>query len=60
MKRYPALFIKWLANRFGYKIGMIKINNAETNIEGDKEILIYFDISGYIFKKEPFNRSKKY
>jgi hypothetical protein len=59
MKRYPALFIKWLANRFGYKIGMIKINNAETNIEGDKEILIYFDISGYIFKKEPFNRSKK-
>jgi hypothetical protein len=59
MKRYPALFIKWLANRFGYKIGMIKINNAETRIEGDKEILRYFDISGYIFKKEPFNRSKK-
>ena len=26
MKRYPALFIKWLANRFGYKIGMIKID----------------------------------
>ena len=59
MKRYPALFIKWLANRFGYKIGMIKINNAETRIEGDKEILRYFDISGYIFKKEPFNRNKK-
>jgi hypothetical protein len=59
MKRYPALFIKWLANRFGYKIGMIKINNTETSIEGDKEILIYFDISGYIFKKEPFDRFKK-
>ena len=26
MKRYPALFIKWLANRFGYKIAMIKDN----------------------------------
>jgi hypothetical protein len=24
MKRYPVLFIKWLANRFGYKIAMLK------------------------------------
>ena len=46
MKRYPALLVKWLANRFGYKIGMIKIGNGETRIEGDKEVLRYFDISG--------------
>jgi hypothetical protein len=58
MKRYPALLVKWLANRFGYKIGMIKIGNGETRIEGDKEVLRYFDISGYVFKKEPINRVK--
>lgn len=58
MKRYPALLVKWLANRFGYKIGMIKIVNGETRIEGDKEVLRYFDISGYVFKKEPINRVK--
>ena len=58
MKRYPALLVKWLANRFGYKIGMIKIGNGETIVEGDKEVLRYFDISGYVFKKEPINRVK--
>jgi ribosomal protein L3 len=70
MKRYPALFIKWLSNCFGYKIGMIKIygnNNHDrgeafiphTIIEGDAELLRYLDISGYVLKKEPFNRNKK-
>lgn len=57
MKRYTALVVKWLANKFGYKIGMIKIRKGETRIEGDKEVLRYFDIRGYIFKKEPFNRT---
>ena len=56
MKRYTALLVKWLANKFGYKIGMIKIGNGETRVEGDIEVLRYFDISGYVFKKEPFNR----
>lgn len=56
MKRIPALFVKWLANCFGYKIGMIKIKKGETTIEGDREILRYLDISGYIFQKEPINR----
>jgi hypothetical protein len=50
--------VKWIANRFGYKIGMIKIGNGKTIIEGDKEVLRYFDISGYVFKKEPINRVK--
>ena len=70
MKRYSALFIKWLANRFGYKIGMIKIdgNNKQdrgeafiphTIIEGGRELLRYLDITGYLFKTEPLNRNKK-
>jgi len=56
MKRIPSLLIKWLANLFGYKIGMIKIGKGQTTVEGDKEILRYLDISGYIFQKEPINR----
>ena len=61
--------IKWLSHKMGYKIAMIKIDGnlkrgkretfiPHTIIEGDLEILRYLDISGYLFKKEPFNRSK--
>jgi hypothetical protein len=56
MKRISALFVKWLANRFGYKIVMLKASNGTTTIEGDKEVLPYVDISGYFFKKEPIKR----
>lgn len=56
MKRIPALFVKWLANRFGYKIVMLKAKNGTTTIEGDKEVVRYTDISGYFFKKEPLRR----
>ena len=56
MKRISALFVKWLANRFGYKIVILKAKNGSTTIEGDKEVLPYVDISGYFFKKEPIKR----
>jgi len=59
MKRYPALFIKWLANSFGYKITLLKSVKGTTTVEGDIELLRYLDISGYFFKKEPFDRFKK-
>ena len=59
MKRYPALFIKWLAPRFGYKITLLKSVKGTTTVEGDIELLRYLDISGYFFKKEPFDRFKK-
>ena len=56
LKRLPAICIKFIANLYGYKIGMVRITNGETTIEGDKEVLRYFDISGYVFKKEPINK----
>ena len=55
MKRLHVKFIKWLSNRFGYKIAMIKIGPGLI-IEGDKELLKYVDITGYSFKKEPLKR----
>ena len=55
MERLHIKFIKWLSNRFGYKIAMIKIGPGLI-IEGDKELLKYVDITGYSFKKEPLKR----
>lgn len=56
MNRLHVKFIKWLANKFGYKIAMVKVLNGTTAIEGDNELLRYTDLSGYLFKKEPLSR----
>ena len=57
LKRIPTLIVKWLANKLGYKIIMLKAIKGTTTIEGDKELLRYVDISGYFFKKEPLKRT---
>jgi hypothetical protein len=52
-------FIKWLSNKFGYKIVMVKIGSKKSSgifINGDKELLRYVDITGYTFKKDPLKR----
>ena len=56
MARIHVKFIKWLSNKFGYKIAMLKAANGTTTVEGDIELLRYVDISGYFFKKEPISR----
>ena len=56
MNRIHIKFIKWISNKFGYKIAILKASNGVTTIEGDKELLRYVDISGYFFKKEPLKR----
>jgi hypothetical protein len=57
MKRTHIKFIKWLSNKFGYKIVMLKTANGIASIEGNRELLHYVDISGYFFKKEPLKRT---
>jgi hypothetical protein len=57
MKRLHIKFIKWLSNKFGYRIVMLKAANGITTVEGDKELLRYVDIVGYFFKKEPLKRT---
>ena len=59
MKKLHVKFIKWLSNKFGYKIIMLKAANGITTIKGDKEVLPYVDISGYFFKREPLSRTSK-
>jgi hypothetical protein len=56
MNKLHVKFIKWLSNKFGYKIAMVKALNGTTSIEGDNELLRYTDLPGYLFKKEPLKR----
>ena len=56
MKRLPLLFIKWITNKLGFKIVMLKAKSGNTIIEGDKELLRYVDITGFFFKKDPLKR----
>jgi hypothetical protein len=57
MKRLHVKLIKWISNKFGYKIAMLKAANGTTTVDGDIELLRYVDISGYFFKKEPLKRN---
>ena len=57
MKRLHVRFIKWLSNKFGFKIVMVKTGNGNIHIEGDKDLLQYTDVVGYTFKKEPLKRT---
>lgn len=59
MSRLHVKLIKWISNKFGYKIAMLKASNGTTTIEGNIELLRYVDISGYFFKKEPISRIQK-
>jgi phosphopantetheine adenylyltransferase len=56
MKRLNVKLIKWISNKLGFKIVMVRIGNGNIDIEGDKELMRYTDISGYTFKKEPIKR----
>jgi hypothetical protein len=58
MGRLHVKLIKWVSNKFGYKIAMLKAATGTTTVEGDKELLRYVDVSGYFFKKEPLSRIK--
>ena len=57
MNRIHIKFIKWISNKFGYKIIMFKASNGKTIIEGNTELLSYVDVIGYFFKKEPLKRT---
>ena len=58
MKRLNVRLIKWFSNKMGFKIVMVRIGNGSIDIEGDKELMRYTDITGYSFKKEPLKRNK--
>lgn len=56
MEKYIVKIIKWLSNRLGYQITLIKASNGKTIIDGDKKLLRYLDIIGYISNKRPIKR----
>ena len=57
MKRLHVKIIKWISNKFGYKIVMLKASNGTITIEGNIELLRYVDTGGFLFKKEPLKRT---
>ena len=57
MGRLHVKLIKWISNKFGYKIAMLKAANGTTTVEGNIELLRYVDISGYFLNKEPLKRT---
>jgi len=59
MKRLQFRLAKWLLKRLDYKFVAVKAANGNTDIEGDKELLVYVDMTGFLFKKEPLRRYVK-
>ena len=49
-------FVKWIANKLGYKVVMIKHSVGEANIEANVELLRYVDTFGYLSKQKPIKR----
>lgn len=56
MKKLQLKLAKWLLKRLDYKFVAIKAAKGNTDIEGDKELLMYVDTLGYLTKKEPLRR----
>lgn len=56
MKRLQLRLAKWLLKRLDYKFIAVKAAIGHTDIEGDRELLVYVDMMGFLFKKEPLRR----
>lgn len=57
MKRLSIKLFKWILNKFGYKIAILKVKNDRIDVQGDEDLLKYIDITGYFFKSKPIKRS---
>lgn len=56
MRSNIVSFIKWLSARIGYSIAMVKAKDGVIYIEGDRNLIKYFDVSGFISKASPLKR----
>lgn len=41
MEKFKTQLVKWLANKFGYKVAMIKIKECCIFVDGDTELITY-------------------
>lgn len=57
MKKLQLKLAKYLFKQLGYKIVAIRAADGNTDIEGDKFLLQYVDVVGYLFKKNPIKRN---
>lgn len=57
MKKLQLKLAKYLFNQLGYKIVAIRALDGNTDIKGDKFLLQYVDVVGYLFNKYPMKRN---
>ncbi len=57
MKGLQLKLAKWLLKRLDYKFVAVRASNGNTDIEGDRFLLQYVDVVGYLFNKLPMTRS---
>jgi len=56
MKKLQLKLAKWLLKRLDYKFVAVRAANGNTDIEGDRFLLQYVDVVGYLFNKHPLKR----
>jgi len=56
MKKLQLKLAKYLFKQLGYKIVAVRASNGNTDIEGDRFLLQYVDVVGYLFNKLPMTR----
>jgi hypothetical protein len=56
MKKLQLKLAKYLFKQLGYKIAAIRAADGNIDIEGDKFLLQYVDVIGYLFNKYPIKR----
>ena len=57
MKGLQLKLAKWLLKRLDYKFVAVRASNGSTDIEGDRFLLQYVDVVGYLFNKLPMTRN---
>ncbi len=55
MRELTVRFIKWLSNKAGFKIVILREINGSLIFEGDEHLMTYIDTPDYFNNKEPFS-----
>ena len=55
MRELTIKFIKWLSDRIGFKVIILREIDGSLFFEGDMYLMAYIDIHGYFNNEEPFS-----
>lgn len=55
MRELIVRFVKWISDKAGFKIIILREINKSLIFEGDKHLMAYIDAPSYFNNKEPFS-----